>query len=105
MRKTSDEIRERIEAAGARYWAGDNISEYLNDGDKKRLIDELTEKFEGVLDSLDLYAFKNWDKGEVLEGPNVSRHFIEVTLMYPHKQMPDPDGPLLGSQNSMVNQF
>jgi len=55
------------------------------------LLDMLLE-FEGVLDSLDLYAFKNWDKGEILEGPKVSRHFVEVTLMYPHKQMPDPDG-------------
>ena len=52
MRKTSEEIRERINAAGARYWAGDNISQYINEGEKDKLIDELTVKFEDVLDSL-----------------------------------------------------
>jgi GTP cyclohydrolase I len=52
MRKTSDKIRERINAAGARYWAGDNISKYIQEGEKELLINELTLKFEGVLDSL-----------------------------------------------------
>lgn len=46
-------IRERIEEAGARYWSNDNISDYIeSDDEKMKLIDELTEKFEGVLDSL-----------------------------------------------------
>jgi GTP cyclohydrolase I len=52
MIKTSDKIRDRIKQAGARYWAGDNISEFLEPGDKDSLINELTMKFEGVLDSL-----------------------------------------------------
>ena len=37
---------------GKRFWAGDNISEYLNEGDKERLINEATEAFEKVLDCL-----------------------------------------------------
>ena len=52
MSKTSDKIRQRIADAGGRYWASDNIAQYLEDGDKQALIDELTEKFEGVLDGL-----------------------------------------------------
>ena len=48
----SERILERIKADGARYWAGDNISEYILDSEKAELIDELTGKFEGVLDSL-----------------------------------------------------
>jgi len=48
----SNVIRERIEDAGARYWSNDNISEFMNEEEKWELIDELTEKFEGVLDSL-----------------------------------------------------
>ena len=52
MGKTSDLIKQRIEHAGGRYWAGDNISGYLNDGDKEALIEELTRNFEGVIDSL-----------------------------------------------------
>ncbi len=45
-------IKQRIEDAGARYWAGDNISQFISKDEKKLLIDELTEKFEAVLDSL-----------------------------------------------------
>lgn len=48
----SKEIKARLEKAGIRYWAGDNISQALNEGDKEALIDELTPKFEAVLDSL-----------------------------------------------------
>lgn len=50
--KTSQKIKQRIQEAGARFWAGDNISEFLLDGEKQQLIDELTEKFNDVLDSL-----------------------------------------------------
>jgi len=45
-------IRERVESAGDRYWAGDNISQHMSDDDRDLLVTELTEKFEGVLDSL-----------------------------------------------------
>jgi len=48
----SEEIRSHLKKANKRYWAGDNISEYVSDNDKALLVDELTEKFEGVLDSL-----------------------------------------------------
>ena len=52
MNNISDIITKRIKDAGGRYWAGDNISEYLEPGDAEALIAELTIKFEGVLDSL-----------------------------------------------------
>lgn len=48
----SQVIRERIKEGGGRFWAGDNISSYISDQEKDYLVDELTEKFEGVLDSL-----------------------------------------------------
>jgi GTP cyclohydrolase IA len=50
--KISDIILERISNDGTRYWAGDNISKYIKDEERAQLVDELTEKFEGVLDSL-----------------------------------------------------
>ena len=46
------QIKQKLEDAGIRYWAGDNISEVLQKGDKEELIEELTVKFEDVLDSL-----------------------------------------------------
>lgn len=45
-------IRQRLEDAGHRYWAGDNISEFLQNGDKEKLIDDATVAFESVLDAL-----------------------------------------------------
>lgn len=48
----SQVIRNRIQNSGARFWAGDNISEFIGDDEKPLLIDEVTEKFEAVLQSL-----------------------------------------------------
>ena len=48
----SERILERIQSSNTRYWAGDNISEYILDSERAELVDELTGKFEGVLDSL-----------------------------------------------------
>jgi GTP cyclohydrolase I len=48
----SEIIAQRIDTLGGRYWAGDNISEYIHPGEKEELIEELTHKFESVLDGL-----------------------------------------------------
>ncbi len=48
----SEELKVRLDDAGIRYWAADNISSVLDNGDKQQLIEELTPKFESVLDSL-----------------------------------------------------
>lgn len=48
----SEQIKTRLERAGKRYFAADNISEFLHEGDREALIDELTEKFHDVLNSL-----------------------------------------------------
>jgi GTP cyclohydrolase I len=47
-----DHIRFKMKREGKRFWAGDNISEYLYEGDIEKLIDEATPAFEQVLDSL-----------------------------------------------------
>jgi len=46
------QIKTKLEEAGIRYWAGDNISEVLQKGDKEELIEDATVAFEGVLDAL-----------------------------------------------------
>ena len=45
-------IRARMKREGKRFWAGDNISEYITDVEKEVLIDEAAEAFELVLDRL-----------------------------------------------------
>jgi len=48
----SEEIKARLVQAKLRFWAGDNISSVLHDGDKVQLINEATTAFESVLDAL-----------------------------------------------------
>ena len=48
----ADAIRFKMKRDKKRYWAGDNISEYVTDEHKERLIDEATQAFEKVLDTL-----------------------------------------------------
>ena len=48
----SEEIKARLVQAKQRYWAGDNISSVLQEGDKDALINEATTAFESVLDAL-----------------------------------------------------
>lgn len=48
----ADAIRFKMKRDKKRFWAGDNISDYLHDGDKEILINEAAEAFEKVLDTL-----------------------------------------------------
>jgi len=48
----SVKIRERIRAAGQRFNANDNIAEFIQPGELDHLLEEVSEKMQGVLDSL-----------------------------------------------------
>ena len=71
------------------YWlVADNIKNlYLSEGSLLTLLD-----FERVLDELDLYAFKNWILGELVQGPTISKYKVGCIFMWPEKLMPDPRG-------------
>jgi len=45
-------LRAKMKRDNKRFWAGDNISEYVTEENKERLIDEAAEAFETVLDRL-----------------------------------------------------
>lgn len=60
---------------------------YMTDSSLNTLLD-----FERVLDELDLYVFKNWKKGELVEGPDIEKYFVTCIFMWPYKLMPDPRG-------------
>jgi GTP cyclohydrolase I len=52
-RPLSSVIRDSMRSSGKRFWAGDNISEFIeSDQERKQLIDEATRAFETVLDAL-----------------------------------------------------
>lgn len=71
------------------YWlVADQIKDlYLSEGSLLTLLD-----FERVLDELDLYAFKNWQLGELVQGPDISKYRVGCIFMWPEKLMPDPRG-------------
>jgi len=71
------------------YWlVSENIRDlYLSEGSLLTLLD-----FERVLDELDLYAFKNWQLGELVQGPDIGRYKVSCIFMWPEKLMPDPRG-------------
>ena len=48
----SELIKARLKNAGKRFFASDNISQFIYSDEKPKLIEELTGKFEGVLNSL-----------------------------------------------------
>jgi hypothetical protein len=71
------------------YWlVADNIRDiYLSEGTLLTLLD-----FERVLDEMDLYAFKNWESGELVQGPDIGKYKVTCIFMWPEKLMPDPRG-------------
>jgi hypothetical protein len=60
---------------------------YSSDGSMSVLMD-----FERCLDQANLYAFKNWELGELVAGPIIKKYSVICTFMYPAKFMPDPRG-------------
>lgn len=62
---------------------------YMSDGTMSTLLD-----MERVLDDADLYAYRNWINGELVQGPNVGRYTATCVFMWPYKMMPDPRGAL-----------
>jgi hypothetical protein len=61
--------------------------------DAPYLLDILIQ-MENVLDSLDIYVYRNWFDGQVVEGPIVRRYWASMSLLYPHDKMPDPRAAL-----------
>jgi len=71
------------------YWqVSKNIQDlYLSEGSLLNLLD-----FERVLDEFDVYAFRNWKYGELVEGPDIGKYKVGCIFMWPEKLMPDPRG-------------
>jgi hypothetical protein len=71
------------------YWqVAENIKNiYMSEGSLLTLLD-----YERVLDELDVYAFKNWEIGELVAGPEISKYRVSCTFMWPLNLMPDPRG-------------
>ena len=74
----SEELKARLDDAGIRYWAGDNISSVMHPGDKEALIQELEAKFEKVLDGLVI---------DIKHDPNSQKTARRLSKMYINELM------------------
>tara|TARA_R110000744_G_scaffold331768_1_gene437225 strand:+ start:35 stop:721 length:687 start_codon:yes stop_codon:yes gene_type:complete len=83
----SNIITQRLKKANKRYWAGDNISGYLHDGDKEALIDELTPKFEAVLDGLIIDRYN--DPNSMDTGRRLAKMYINELMSGRYNPMPN----------------
>lgn len=83
----SEDIRNRIVEAGARFHAGDNISKFIKEGELPKLVDEVQEHFESVLRGLVI---------DTENDPNSKGTARRLAKMYIHELMqgryyPQPD--------------
>ena len=83
----SDKIKQRLESSGTRYWAGDNISQHIKEGEKQQLIEELTSKFEAVLDSLVIDRFN--DPNSMDTGRRLAKMYINELMSGRYNPMPN----------------
>tara|TARA_B100000282_G_scaffold294858_1_gene272844 strand:+ start:571 stop:1260 length:690 start_codon:yes stop_codon:yes gene_type:complete len=85
--ETSKKIKEKLQKAGKRFWAGDNISEFLEEGDQQKLIDELAPKFEAVLEGL-VIDIEN-DPNSHDTGRRLAKMYINELMAGRYEPMPN----------------
>lgn len=83
----SKELKARLDDAGIRYWAGDNISSVMQPGDKEELIEELTDKFEAVLDSL--VIDRHNDPNSMDTGRRLAKMYVKELMAGRYDPMPN----------------
>tara|TARA_A100001515_G_C4587394_1_gene214976 strand:- start:1339 stop:2025 length:687 start_codon:yes stop_codon:yes gene_type:complete len=83
----SKQIKRRLESSGTRYWAGDNISEHIREGEKQLLIEELTPKFEAVLDSLVIDRLNDPNSQDT--GRRLAKMYINELMSGRYNPMPN----------------
>ncbi len=87
--KKSEEIKQRLKDKNKKFWANDNISEVLEEGDKQALIEEATEAFENVLDSL--VIDRNNDPNSMDTGRRMAKMYINEIMSGRYDPMPNPN--------------
>jgi hypothetical protein len=69
--------------------------------DNNNIVSRLTERedlvdilidVENYLDENNLYVYKNWINGEIVDGPYIKRYWVTIKLKYQYTEMPDPEG-------------
>lgn len=71
--------------------AGFDVVKRLSDNHD--LVDVMI-SIEDYLDKNNIYVFKNWIDGELVDGPYVEPYWVKVTFKWDYKNMPDPSAAM-----------
>lgn len=86
MRNTSEIIRDRIEAAGARFHSNDNIADFIHEGELDQLQAEVQAAMETVLQSLIIDTAHDHNTNETAK--RVAKMFLKET--FGGRYVPEP---------------
>ena len=102
--KTSEKIRQRIQDDNKRFWAADNISDYIEQDEIALLIEEATESFEEVLQSLVIDTDTDPNSKETAK--RLAKMYINELMSGRYFPAPDvtafPNDPKDGYQGMLV---
>ena len=85
----SDIIKNRIVNSKKRFYAADNISAFIEPGERELLIDEVAQKFETVIDSL--VIDRENDPNSQDTGRRMAKMYINEIMSGRYDKMPDPN--------------
>jgi GTP cyclohydrolase I len=86
--KIKDKIQQRLKDNNVRYWANDNISKYIEPGEKQQLIDEAVPAFENVLQSLLIDT--ETDPNSKDTARRMAKMYINEIMSGRYEDMPNP---------------
>lgn len=84
--KTSEQIKQKIIAAGKRFHSNDNISDFVTEEDVDKLVEEVAENFQGVLEALVIDT--NSDHNTQETARRVAKMFVKETFNGRYRPVP-----------------
>ena len=83
-----DKIKQRLVDNNVRYWANDNIADYIEEGEKQQLIDEAVPAFENMLQHLLIDT--ETDPNSIDTSRRMAKMYINEIMSGRYDQMPNP---------------
>ncbi|OYT92630.1 MAG: GTP cyclohydrolase [Burkholderiales bacterium PBB3] len=97
----SVKIRERLAASRKRYYANDNIAEFIEPGELEKLLDEVEEKMQGVLDSMVIDTEHDHNTGNTAR--RVAKMYLNEVFKGRYVQAPSiTEFPNVGHLNELM---
>lgn len=82
----SDDIKVRLKQARAQFRCNDNIADFIEDGELDLLVDEVSDKFQGVLESLIIDTDNDHNTKETAR--RVAKMFVKETFSGRYRSVP-----------------